>query len=222
MNNRGRTPDLCPFASLSQRCCAESFHDNHTRCGRQGRAGFLPGASGRTSGGPTVRTAHVERVDSYGRHLQRASRVDVPRIPLTTRSNGGDRAGQGSGRRRQPQMPQAPSDHGGIPPLAGVHPDVPRQRRVLRPHAVDRPEPLDLAEHSELLDEPALRAAFKPLQPGCAGRMSLLRKALFGRVFAPGDGARDGQRAGCSVRRMVVAVTAGDPESGGFMRSSCR
>ena len=51
---------------------------------------------------------------------------------------------------------------------------------------------------------------------------SLLRKALFGRVFAPSDGARDGQRAGCSVRRMVVAVTAGDPESGGFMRSSCR
>ena len=51
---------------------------------------------------------------------------------------------------------------------------------------------------------------------------SLLRKALFGRVFASGDGARDGQRTGCSVRRMVVAVTAGDPESGGFMRSSCR
>ena len=67
-----------------------------------------------------------------------------------------------------------------------------------------------------------LSGSFKADRAEVIVNVSLLRKALFGRVFASGDGARDGQRAGCSVRRMVVAVTAGDPESGGFMRSSCR
>ena len=49
-----------------------------------------------------------------------------------------------------------------------------------------------------------------------------LAKRVIGRVFpAGGGGARDGQRAGCSVRRMAVTAP-GKPATRGFMEPACR
>ena len=48
------------------------------------------------------------------------------------------------------------------------------------------------------------------------------RKRVIGRVFpAGGGGARDGQRAGCSIRRMAVTAP-GKPATRGFMEPACR
>ena len=49
-----------------------------------------------------------------------------------------------------------------------------------------------------------------------------LAKRVIGRVFpAGGGGARDGQRAGCSIRRMAVTAP-GKPATRGFMEPACR
>ena len=49
-----------------------------------------------------------------------------------------------------------------------------------------------------------------------------LAKSVFGRVFARGGGASEGQRTGRSVRRMAVTATvAGEPETRGFMEPAC-
>ena len=50
----------------------------------------------------------------------------------------------------------------------------------------------------------------------------LAESVIGGVFFTRRRRSRDGQLAGGSVRRMVVAVTAGEPESVGFMRPSCR
>ena len=55
-----------------------------------------------------------------------------------------------------------------------------------------------------------------------AGQYEPLAKRVIGRVFpAGGGGARDGQRAGCSVRRMAVTAP-GKPATRGFMEPACR
>ena len=59
-----------------------------------------------------------------------------------------------------------------------------------------------------------LSAHKSPLEP--------LAKRVIGRVFpAGGGGARDGQRAGCSIRRMAVTAP-GKPATRGFMEPACR
>ena len=131
----------------------------HQDVGQRGRGARPEDSAGDTGG--HHRRSGAERRDPRRPHRRRSRRPPTGRgrpagFPAQHRADLRPRCRRPGGRSRS---------------VARVHPDVPRQRRVLHADPVDRPEPLALRGASGAAGRPGVACRVRHVQPGRARRL---------------------------------------------------